>query len=180
MFKNNHDSSMKNAFLLLFLCWQLQGFSQNFLIGLKFSGHTIHPKHEQNAPLYKWKVDKKGHLVINGGITLTADIKIYEWFGLKLSQSFIKYDCAGKHAYVSHIGANFGGHGTTIGDSNHGISGSMGPMIFFRENWKDLPGYVHDENVFGPATDKNGQPNSCSLAGSLNTIIFSTSTKVYL
>lgn len=139
--------------------------AQNFLFGIKFTGLTIHPKHENNAHLYKWKLDEKGHFVLNGGISITVDIKLQDWFGLKFAQSFVRYDCGGKTAIMSHIGANFGGHGTTFGESNHGLSGSIGPMLFIRESWKDLDGYVHDENLFGPLTSKKWTTKFLPIGG---------------
>lgn len=145
---------MKKTVFLFLILFQLSAFAQNVCIGIKYTGITIHPKHENNAPLYKAKMDKKGHFVFNGGLTFTLDIKIHEWLGFKFTQSFVKYDCAGKTALMTHLGANFGGHGTTFGASNHGLSGSVDPMLFIRESWKNLPGYVHDEHLFGPLTDK--------------------------
>lgn len=147
------------------LLFSLKSLGQNLMIGLKITGLTIHLKNEENAPLYKWKIDHRGHFVFNGGISFTADIQLYEWVGLKVTQSFIKYDCAGKTAMMSHIGVNFGGHGTTIGNSNHGFSGSIGPMLFIRESWKDLPGYVHDEGLFGPLTEQKWTKKFLPIGG---------------
>ena len=60
--------------------------AQNLSIGIKYTGLAIHPKHEKNAPIYKWKTGKRGHFVFIGGITFTLDIKIYKFIGIRIKK----------------------------------------------------------------------------------------------
>lgn len=131
-------------FGIAFSCFFSTAHGQGFMLGIKFSGLAIHPKYNKNAAIYKGKVDRNGYLVINKGITLTADVFLYRAFGIKLSQTLLFSDCAGKFASLSHVGINVGGPGYRIGNSKHAVSASIGPMFFLRRTWYGVPGYVRD------------------------------------
>ncbi len=132
--------------VLLLPFTHLSVHGQQVAFGIKFTGLAIHPRPQPSAGQYAGKFDRKGYVVLNRGITLSADIGIYKQVGLKLAQALVWRDCAGKFAMLSHIGVNFGGAGATLGHSRLGISGSIGPVLYRRRSWQDLPGYIPDNS----------------------------------
>lgn len=111
-------------------------------IGIKFIGLSAHLKRSPHPHLYPGKLDKDGTLVATTGIILTAEYFVYQnILSVKLAQCFL-FDCAGKPAGFFHVGLRVSAY-------HNKWSGSIGngPTLFFRRDWKDLPGYV-DEGLF--------------------------------
>ncbi len=134
------------AVLTALLVASATSYAQRFAFGIKFTGLAIHPKKQPNVGLFQTKFDQRGNVVLDSGITLSAEIGIYRKLGIKLAQAILWRDCAGKFAALSHLGLNIGGAGAMLGNTKHGISGSIGPMIYWRKSWKDLPGYIADDS----------------------------------
>lgn len=140
---------------------------QGMMFGIRYSGLAIHPKYNKNASIYKGKIDKKGFLVINRGLTLMVDVYVHKAFGIKVTQTILFSDCAGKLASMSHIGVNIGGPGYRLGDGKHALSASIGPMFFLRRTWYDVPGYRHDNYWLKESEDRRWARKLVWLGGQL-------------
>lgn len=127
---------------------------QRVVLGIRYSGLAIHPKYNKNASIYKGKIDRKGFLVINRGLTLVVDVHVHKAFGVKLTQTLLFSDCAGKLASMSHVGVNVGGPAYRLGHGKHALSASIGPMFFLRRTWHDVLGYRHDNHWLQESEDK--------------------------
>jgi len=155
----------KLLIILLLLFMPLSVHAQQVAFGIKFTGLAIHPRPQPNAHHYVGKFDRKGRVVLTGGITLSVDIGIYQQIGIKLVQALLWRDCAHKFAMLSHVGVNFGGAGATLDNGRHGISGSVGPVFYRRRSWRDLPGYVPDDTWRATKSDSNWETRFILLGG---------------
>ena len=109
------------------------------IFSIKVIGLSGHLKKNQNPHLYRIKFDKKGKLVVHLGIVLSAEYFIYkEIVSVKFAQAAM-LDCAFLPAGFTHLGLRLcgrsGPHTFTIGN---------GPTLFYRKDWKDLPGYFDE------------------------------------
>ncbi|MEE9166725.1 MAG: hypothetical protein V3U24_04590 [Candidatus Neomarinimicrobiota bacterium] len=126
---------------LFFLLTVSQSNSQVHL-GIKFIGPTIHLKKSPHPHLYQRRLDRNGFLVLNVGIIVSFEVFLYkDMVSLKMVQGVLS-DCAEHLAGFSHIGLR-----GTLAGKNHSISIGNGPTVFYRKDWRSLPGYV-DEGIF--------------------------------
>jgi hypothetical protein len=126
------------VFTLIFLLIVQTGFSQ-LVFGVKVTGLAFHPR-PINGSIFRGKLDKKGHLVINGGMALTAQYYANQNVGVGIGQVIMPQDCGGKWFGASQIGLALKYDLTP----NHSINGVFGPMVFYRQNWADIAGYKDD------------------------------------
>lgn len=113
-------------------------------VGITFGGIGYHPQKSENSKFYKWKVDKKGHFVGFAGMTFNVSYRFNDYVGVKLIQSVVGHDCAGKFAGVTHVGVELYDDIIGLRDNRHDFSMSFGPMLYYRNNWSREPGYVND------------------------------------
>jgi len=118
--------------------------SAQFSLGVTIGGIAVHQGKSENNRYYQWKIDRDGTAVFFAGITLSASYRINDYLGIKLVQSFIGHDSAGKQAGISHIGIEL--HDDLVGMkcSKHQFSQSIGPFWYYRKGWKSLPDYRND------------------------------------
>ena len=131
-------------FLLIILFFVSKNTNAQFQIGIKISGIAYHPQYTNNAEVYKWKIDKKGHFVGFASITITASYNFNQYIGIKAFQSFIGYDCGGKFSGISHIGLNVTDDFIGIKNNFHHLSASMGPFWYYRKGWNKIDAYNRD------------------------------------
>lgn len=144
---------MLRLILILLISSSLNSYSQ-FTFVIKISGLAYHPQKEINESHYRWKIDKNGHLVSFIGITLIADYSFNQYIGIKTAHTIMPFDCAGKWAFVSHIGINF--HDRVIGWKNneHRFSGSFGPLWYYRKGWNNINGYIQETDFIKSSKNK--------------------------
>jgi len=116
-----------------------------FSVGIKLSGLAFHPQKELNETIYKWKLDKKGKFVSFIAVSFMIDYRFNNYLGVKTTHTIMPYDCAGKLAFVSHIGINF--QDRIVGWENevHRFSSSFGPLLYYRKGWLTIKGYEREE-----------------------------------
>jgi hypothetical protein len=119
------------------------GHSQ-MTFGVKISGLAFHPKKELNEACYRWKIDKKGKLVGFVGVTFTSAYQFNNYVGVKFTQTFMPFDCAGKFASVTHLGINLTDRIVGWKNDLHRGSVSIGPLFYLRKGWLQLDGYEPD------------------------------------
>jgi hypothetical protein len=142
---------LKFFFAIVFcIFFALSASAQQFTIGIKLTGLSIHPQGAANAKLMKYKLDNKGVFVFNPGVRLSFEYFFYEdIFSIKIEQGLYA-DCANQFAGFTHIGLR----GRIFQIGNHSLNGGIGPTLFFRRNWYKLDGYVDDvENFKGSPED---------------------------
>jgi len=127
--------------ILLLIMTNVKFANAEVIYSIKLIGLTGHLKKNQNPHLYRIKFDKKGKMVINLGLVLSAEYFIYkEVLSIKFAQAFM-LDCAFLPSGFTHLGlrlcAHSGRHTFTIGN---------GPTLFYRQDWRNLPAY-HDEGL---------------------------------
>ncbi|GHV76842.1 hypothetical protein AGMMS49942_16630 [Spirochaetia bacterium] len=111
--------------------------AQQFTIGLKLTGLSIHPKGALNAHLMPYKLDKRAIFVINPGIVLSFEYFFYEDIAsVKIEQAIYK-DCCNQAAGFTHIGVR----GRIFQIEKHSLNGGIGPTFIYRKNWYKLEGY---------------------------------------
>ncbi len=141
--------------------------AQSLSFGIKWAGLAIHPRRQPSAEAYDSKFDRGGYLVRNSGITISVEVKCYRQWGLKLAQVLLWRDCAGKFASLSHVGINFGGAGATLGNSRHGLSGSIGPMLYRRRSWRSVTGYIPDNSWMKAPSNSKWETKWIPVGGQL-------------
>jgi hypothetical protein len=125
--------------------------AQQFAVGLKLTGLSIHPGGATNAKIMKYKLDSRGIFVFNPGVRVNVEYFVYkDIVSIKIEQGLYK-DCANQLAGFTHIGFR----GKMFQAGNHSMNGGVGPTIFFRKNWYALDGYTDaEENFKGKPTDR--------------------------
>ncbi len=120
------------------------GYSQ-LTVGVKISGLAFHPQQKLNEKCYRWKLDTKGHFVGFVGISFTSAYQFNDYLGVKITQTFLPFDCAGKFASVTHLGLNLTDRIVGWKNDDHRISASFGPLLYLRRGWTQIEGYEPDE-----------------------------------
>ena len=134
---------MKRLLSIIFICIFSSAFSQ-FTIGIKIGGLAIHQQ-KVSPNYYRWSLDKKGHFVGYLGFSLTAGYQFNEYLGVKLIQTILPYDCAGKFSGITHLGIDFYDRIIGVQHQKHDLSASFGPIFYYRKNWKTVPEYYEDK-----------------------------------
>ena len=88
---------------LLFLKTTVYG---QFTIGVKIGGIAFHQQ-PVSPNYYKWSIDKNGRFVGFAGFSITAGYRFNPFIGVKVIQTILPYDCAGKFSGITHIGVDF-------------------------------------------------------------------------
>jgi len=135
----------KSASILLCILFYLLLFKSSqsqIIINAKFLGLSGHLKKSPHPHLYKRKLDENGFAVLNIGAIAGIEKSFFrDWFSVKFVQAILS-DCAVQTAGFTHIGFRL-----TWKREKHIVSIGNGPTLFYRKDWKDLPGYV-DEGFF--------------------------------
>ncbi len=137
-------SRLNKLLLIILLSFSTSGECQ-FSIGLKVGGLAFHQK-KVNPNYYRWSIDKKGHWVGYFGFSIVMAYQFNPFLGVKLIQTVLPSDCAGKFSGITHLGLDF--HDRIVGAKNetHKFSGSVGPLFYYRKNWKEISNYYVDKN----------------------------------
>jgi hypothetical protein len=147
---------LKSIFLFIIIfTFFLVGHSvaQQFTVGIKLTGLSIHPAGATNASLMKYKLDENGVFVFNPGIRLNFEYFFYKNIAsIKIEQG-LYLDCANQFAGFTHIGLR----GRIFETEKHSLNGGIGPTIFFRKNWYKLDGYIDDVENFKGSPEDNWQ-----------------------
>ena len=93
---------MRKLCFILFFIAPFVGRTQ-FTVGIKIGGLAFHQQ-EVNPNYYSWSIDKKGRWVGYLGVSLTAGYQFNRYLGVKVIQTIMPYDCAGKFAGITHLG----------------------------------------------------------------------------
>lgn len=134
---------MKSLFILFALLFSARANAQ-FTIGIKFGGLAFHQQ-KVNPNYYRLSLDKKGHWVAYLGCSITAGYQFNPFLGVKIIQTIMPYDCAGKFSGITHIGIDLQDRIVGIDNAKHNFSTSVGPLFYYRKNWKDVPTYYTEE-----------------------------------
>jgi hypothetical protein len=114
---------------------QISIFGQ-FSIGISISGIGYHPRgNAQNASFYKWKIDRIGKFTGFANVSLLASYRFNDYFGVKIMQSIIFHDCAGKFAGLTHLGINLYDDILHWKNPKSEFSMSFGPLWYYRKDW---------------------------------------------
>jgi hypothetical protein len=140
-------------FLLILVCHQ-PGQAQ-FSVGIAVGGIGYHPREDKNVEYYRWKIDRSGKLAGYAGVTFFATYRLNSYLGIKVLQSIVPRDCAGKFAGITHLGVNV--YDDVIGwnSARHEFSLSFGPFWYYRKNWRQLEGYANDPDFIKMNADQN-------------------------
>jgi hypothetical protein len=151
---------MKKWLVLLFLISVTYVRAQEisyFTLGVKISGLALHPQKKLNESVYRWKLDKKGHFVGFVGVSLTSSYHFNPYLGVKLTQTTMPFDCAGKFASVTLLGLNVTDRVFGFTNEKHNASMSIGPLLYLRKGWLQLKGYEPDESFIKSSENKKWQ-----------------------
>jgi hypothetical protein len=134
---------MRQILLITLLLASTIGKSQ-FTFGVKIGGLAFHQR-KVSPNYYKLSIDKKGHWVGYLGVSLTAGYQFNPYLGIKVIQTLMPYDCAGKFSGITHLGIDM--HDRIVGFENekHRLSASFGPLFYYRKNWNKVPSYYEDD-----------------------------------
>ncbi len=127
--------------LLLFLC--VTGYTQ-FTIGVKFGGLAFHQQ-KVKPNYYSWNLDKNGRFVGYLGFSITAGYQFNPYLGVKVIQTILPYDCAGKFSGITHFGIDFYDRIVGWKNNQHRGSVSFGPLLYYRKNWNKVVDYYVDD-----------------------------------
>jgi hypothetical protein len=129
--------------------------AQQFTVGIKLTGLSIHPAGATNASLMKYKLDENGVFVFNPGIRLGFEYFFYKNIAsIKIEQG-LYLDCANQFAGFTHIGLR----GRIFQIEKHSLNGGIGPTFFFRKNWYKLDRYNDAYDIFKGNPEDNWQWN---------------------
>ncbi|NOQ72647.1 MAG: hypothetical protein GQ574_11625 [Crocinitomix sp.] len=144
---------MKQILLITFLFVSLIGKSQ-FTFGIKIGGLAFHQQ-KVSPNYYSWSIDKKGRWVGYLGVSLTAGYQFNPYLGVKIIQTLMPYDCAGKFSGITHVGIDLHDRIAGFKNEKHRLSASFGPMFYYRKNWIKVPNYYVDEGFMNTAENEN-------------------------
>lgn len=137
----------RRLLVLTFLIFTLHGKAQ-WYVGVKVVGLSLHFKKSPHPQLFKGRIDKHGHFVMNYGIALTAEYRFHPHVGLKFGQAILS-DCGGKFAGASLLTLRTQAQLGKLGEGSIG----MGPFFYYRRTWKNMDGYV-DQGLFRDSKNK--------------------------
>lgn len=134
---------MRKILLLLIAVTQLHLYAQ-FTVGIKLGGLAFHQQ-KVNPNYYKWSLDKKGRWVGYAGFSITAGYRFNPYLGVKVIQTILPYDCAGRFSGITHLGIDLHDDIVKMQNDRHQLSASFGPLFYYRKNWNSVPNYYVDE-----------------------------------
>ena len=158
----------KNRILILFIISLLfpvnSLLSQQFTIGVQFTGISIHPRGALHSHLMPLRLDREGIFVLNPGMRINFEYFFHRnIFSIKFAQGLYG-DCTMSFAGFSHIGFR----GRILNRGNHTISGGLGPTFFFRRNWYRFDGYRGNDLFFRGSPDDRWQRRFIPIGGEFN------------
>jgi len=117
--------------------------AQMWSIGIYINGINAHLKKPLNPTLYHRTITKNKLFVYNVGGGIRLSYYVNKYAGLTITQVFVPDDCANKLFGVTHAGVFL----TTryFNQSRHEGMLIGGPLLFYRKNWNNLPGYIDDK-----------------------------------
>ncbi len=126
-----------------------------FSFGLTLGGLAYHFEKNQNVAFYKWKLNKSGLLTGYAGVTFSASFQINDYVGLKIVQSLVFHDSAGKFAGITNAGIEL--HDDIVGlrSPEHRFSAAIGPFWYYRKGWSGIPEYKNDPDFLN--SGRNGK-----------------------
>lgn len=133
---------------LIILIASIRSSYAQFTFGIKFGGLAIHQKAVM-PNYYRLSIDKKGRFVGYAGLSFTFSYQFNAYCGVKVIQTILPFDCAGKFSGITHVGIDL--HDRIVGWENekHSVSASIGPLFYYRQNWRTIPSYYVDNNFIG-------------------------------
>lgn len=143
---------MRRLALIILLCLSSFAYGQ-FTVGVKIGGLAFHQQ-KVSPNYYSWSIDKKGHWVGYLGFSVTAGYQFNEFVGVKLIQTVLPYDCAGKFSGITHVGIELQDRIIGLDMDRHNFSTSIGPLFYYRKNWRDVPNYYEDEGFMKTGKNK--------------------------
>jgi len=116
--------------------------AQMWSIGIYLNGINAHLKKPINPALYHRVITKNRRLVYNIGGGVRISYYVNRFAGLTITQVFVPQDCGNKFFGMTHAGVFL----STKYYNNSKHEGLLigGPILFYRKNWNNLPGYVDD------------------------------------
>ncbi len=134
---------MKTGILLGFFLFAVHSNAQ-FTVGIKIGGLAFHQQ-KVSPNYYKLKLDKNGHFVAYLGLSLTAGYQFNPYLGVKIIQTLMPYDCAGRFSGITHIGIDFKDRIVGFKNPTHQLSATFGPIFYYRKNWQTVDNYYITE-----------------------------------
>ena len=112
-------------------------FAHDFSFGVKLFGLSIHPSGAPNYRLFPWKLDPKGIVVFNPGVTLNFEYFVWrDIISIKLVQGLYG-DCAMQFAGFSHLGFRV----RFLKIARFSMNVGIGPTFLYKRSWYKLPNY---------------------------------------
>lgn len=119
-------------------------YANDFSIGIKFFGLSIHPLGAKNTQYMPLKFDKRGIFVLNLGVEICVEYFIYkDIVSIKFIQGLYA-DCVQKLGGFTHVGLR----GKIFEIGNHSLNGGIGPTFIYRKNWYALEEYDDSFSFF--------------------------------
>ncbi len=146
---------MKTKFILIILMLLISHSAiSQFSVGISIGGIGYHPKQDKNTDFYKWKIFNHKKVVGFSALSLLLSYRINHYVGVKVVQTMVFHDCAGKFAGISHLGVDF--HDDIIGweSQRDQFSFSFGPLWYYRKNWTQELTYTNDPNFITLSENK--------------------------
>jgi len=127
------------------LCICFANYSESQVtFGVKISGLAFHPQRKVHETIYRWTLDEKGRVAAYVGVTFTTAYQFNDYVGIKMSQTFMPLDCAGKFSSLTHVGVNLTDRIVRWENIKHRGSVSIGPLLYLRRGWLDIESYTAD------------------------------------
>ena len=99
-------------------------------------------------------MDRKGKFTGFASISILASYRFNDYVGVKVMQSLIFYDCAGKFAGISHFGINLYDEIINWKNPKSEFSMSFGPMWYYRKDWMREKEYQNNPNFIRLSKNK--------------------------
>ncbi len=109
-------------------------------ISIHWIGLVFHPQGGTYPDLYIRKLDPKAYVVIELGVVLAYEHRIFNRGYIKTVAAY-NLDCANVPAGFFH----FGFHYQLINRNRHILTAGLGPTLVFRDDWHQFPEYTGDE-----------------------------------
>ncbi len=147
---------MRKSLFIILVLYSLQISAQKYIsVGITFGGLAFHPAANTETKHYKIALDKQHKLTLFGAIAFHFTYQFNDYFGFKISQMLVPYDCAGKFSGITQVGINMSDNIIGFRNENHQLSACWGPLFYYRKNWKSSPFYIQDSTFIN--SSKSGK-----------------------
>ncbi|MFN4930237.1 MAG: hypothetical protein ACK5HE_02395 [Bacteroidota bacterium] len=138
-----NKTTLRTCFILLFWLPAISSMGQTWSIGVYVNGINFHLKKPLNPNLFHRTLSQDKRLVYNlaGGIRVSYYLNNY--LGITITQVLAPRDCGNRFFGMTHAGVFLSTR--YFNDSPHEGLLIGGPILFYRKNWNDLPGYTDDQ-----------------------------------